>query len=96
MPLTDHVWDIMAYYIAQAALQTTLVMRPAKIVFGGGVMSEAFLDKVRDQFKTLMNGYLDVGELADYLTMPLVNITDPQRLGTLPWRLMRLIINHSG
>ncbi|KRL76140.1 fructokinase [Secundilactobacillus paracollinoides DSM 15502 = JCM 11969] len=72
VPLTDHVWDIMAYYIAQAALQTTLVMRPAKIVFGGGVMSEAFLDKVRDQFKTLMNGYLDVGELADYLTMPLV------------------------
>ncbi len=72
VPLSDHVWDIMAYYIAQAALQTTLAIRPAKIVFGGGVMSEPFLDKVRAQFRDLMNGYLDVGDLKTYLTMPLV------------------------
>ncbi|WP_283680303.1 fructokinase ScrK [Lentilactobacillus sp. Marseille-Q4993] len=72
VPLTDHVWDIMAYYIAQAALQITLSMRPGKIVFGGGVMSEAFLDKVREQFADLMNDYVEVGDLKEYLVMPLV------------------------
>ncbi|KRK99676.1 branched chain amino acid 2-keto-4-methylthiobutyrate aminotransferase fructokinase [Secundilactobacillus odoratitofui DSM 19909 = JCM 15043] len=72
VPLTDHVWDIMAYYIAQAAVQETLMLRPDKIVFGGGVMSPAFLTKIREQFKLLMNGYADVGELTDYMTMPVV------------------------
>ncbi|GHP13288.1 fructokinase [Lentilactobacillus fungorum] len=72
VPLTDHVWDIMAYYVAQAAIQVTLMLRPAKIVFGGGVVSEAFLQKVRSQFADLMNNYVDVGDLNNYIVMPLV------------------------
>jgi fructokinase len=72
VPLTDHVWDIMAYYVAQAAIQVTLMLRPAKIVFGGGVVSEAFLQKVRSQFADLMNNYVDVGDLNKYIVMPLV------------------------
>lgn len=71
IPLSDHVWDIMAYYVAQAALQTTLHIRPQKIVFGGGVVSEAFLKKVRQQFAVLMNNYQAVGSLEEYITMPL-------------------------
>lgn len=72
VPLTDHVWDIMAYYVAQAAIQVTLMLRPAKIVFGGGVVSETFLEKVRAQFDDLMNHYVDVGDLDRYIVMPLV------------------------
>lgn len=45
VPLTDHVWDIMAFYVAQAAIQVTLTLRPAKVVFGGGVVSEPFLKR---------------------------------------------------
>ena len=71
VPLTDHVWDIMAYYVAQAALDTTLMFRPAKIIFGGGVVSEEFLKKVRAQFKELLNGYVEVGDLDKYIVMPL-------------------------
>lgn len=71
VPMTDHVWDILAYYTAQAALDTTLMMRPAKIVFGGGVVSEAFLEKVRREFAKLMNDYVEVGDLNKYITMPL-------------------------
>lgn len=71
VPLSDHVWDIMAYYTAQAALNTTLILRPAKIVFGGGVVSEPFLKKVRHEFADLMNDYVDVGDLNKYITMPL-------------------------
>jgi fructokinase len=62
----------MAYYVAQAAIQVTLMLRPAKIVFGGGVVSEAFLQKVRSQFADLMNNYVDVGDLNKYIVMPLV------------------------
>lgn len=48
------------------------MMRPAKIVFGGGVVSEGFLKKVREQFNELMNNYVDVGDLDKYIVMPLV------------------------
>lgn len=72
VPLTDHTWDIMAYYVAQAAIQVTLILRPDKIVFGGGVVSEALLDKVRAQFSELLNGYVDVPDLDKYIMMPLV------------------------
>lgn len=72
VPLTDHVWDIMAFYVAQAAIQVTLTLRPGKIVFGGGCVSEEFLKKVRGQFDKLMNGYINVGKLEDYIVMPAI------------------------
>jgi len=81
VPLTDHVWDIMAYYVAQAALQVTLMMRPDKIVFGGGVVSEAFLDMVRNEFAKLLNDYVDVGKLTDYIVMPAVKDNGSATLG---------------
>lgn len=67
---TNHVWDIMAYYVAQAALQTTLTFRPAKIIFGGGVVSEKFLKKVRFEFSKLLNGYIDIKNLEEYISTP--------------------------
>jgi len=81
VPLTDHVWDIMAYYVAQAALQETLLLRPDKIVFGGGVVSEAFLVKVRAEFAKLLNDYVDVGKLTDYIVMPKVEDNGSATLG---------------
>lgn len=79
--LTDHVWDIMAYYVAQAALNTTLMMRPNKIIFGGGVTSEEFLKKVRREFAKLMNNYIDCGPLEDYITMPLAKNNSSATIG---------------
>ncbi|PXY85055.1 fructokinase ScrK [Lactobacillus melliventris] len=70
VPLSDPVWDIMSYYVAQAALQVTLILRPDKIVFGGGVTSEKFLEKVRRDFATLLNNYVHVPPLEQYITMP--------------------------
>ena len=35
----------MAYYLAQAVIQTTLIIRPDKIVFGGSVVNEKLLEK---------------------------------------------------
>ncbi|TPR37806.1 fructokinase ScrK [Apilactobacillus micheneri] len=73
VPLTNHVWDIMAYYVAQAAVQMTLTFRPEKIVFGGGVVSETFLKKVRAEFEKLLNGYITIDNVDDYIIMPLID-----------------------
>lgn len=81
VPLTDHVWDILAYYVAQAALDTTLMYRPAQIVFGGGVISEDFLKKVRAEFKKLLNDYVEVGDLDKYITMPMAKNNGSATIG---------------
>ncbi|MFC6274097.1 fructokinase ScrK [Levilactobacillus tangyuanensis] len=88
VPLTDHVWDIMAYYVAQAALQETLMLRPDKIVFGGGVVSEAFLVKVRAEFAKLLNDYVEVGNLDDYIVMPAVKDNGSATVGDFAMALI--------
>lgn len=76
------VWDVQAYYIAQAAVQATLLYRPQVIVFGGGVMAqEHMLRRVREKFASLMNGYLPVPDLADYIVTPAVSENGSATLG---------------
>lgn len=91
VPLDDPVWDIMAYYAAQAALDTTLMMRPNKIVFGGGVVSERFLKMVRVHFKKLMNDYVSVGNLDEYLVMPLAKDNGSATVGNFALALKELV-----
>lgn len=91
VPHSDHVWDIMAYYVAQAALDTTLMFRPAKIIFGGGVVSEDFLVKVRAQFKELLNDYVEVGDLDKYITMPLAKNNGSATVGNFALALRKYL-----
>jgi fructokinase len=79
--LNNPVWDIIAFYIAQALVQTTLAFRPEKIIIGGGVASESFLAKTRQQFRSLLNNYVDVGDLNKYLVMPQVPNNGSATLG---------------
>jgi fructokinase len=80
----------MAYYVAQAALDSTLMFRPDKLVFGGGVVSENFLKKVRREFQKLLNGYVDVGEVDDYLTMPLAKNNGSATIGNFALALKEM------
>ncbi|KAF0412462.1 fructokinase ScrK [Pediococcus pentosaceus] len=75
------VWQIMAYYVAQAAIQITLTLRTGKIVFGGGVVTEHFLSQVRSEFKKMLNGYVQVPELEQYIVMPSVNNNGSATIG---------------
>lgn len=78
------VWDIQAYYIAQAAVQATVTFRPDVIVFGGGVMAqEHMLNRVREKFAVLLNGYLPVPDLRDYIVTPAVAGNGSATLGNL-------------
>ncbi|MSU86079.1 fructokinase ScrK [Streptococcus dysgalactiae] len=76
------VWDVQAFYIAQAALQATMLYRPQVIVFGGGVMAQDHMVmRVHEKFKTLLNDYLPVPDLADYIVTPAVADNGSATLG---------------
>ncbi|WP_439327744.1 fructokinase ScrK [Lonepinella sp. BR2357] len=78
----SEIWDIQAYYIAQAALQATLLYRPQVIVFGGGVMAQQhMLDRVRKQFAELLNDYVPVPDLEQYIVTPAVANNGSATLG---------------
>lgn len=71
VPASDPYWDIQAYYIAQSAYNTTLYLAPEMIVYGGGVMKvEGLLEKVRNQFEQINQGYIDTPPSEQYIVAP--------------------------
>lgn len=57
-------WEIEAYYIAQACVSLILTLSPQKIILGGGVMHQAhLLPMIRNQVKTLLNGYIQHSDI---------------------------------
>ena len=68
IPKDDEDWQIVAYYLAQACLDYTLILSPEKIIFGGGVSKQSQLfPLIRQDFKELMNGYIKTPALDDYI-----------------------------
>ncbi|MBP1919793.1 ROK family protein [Youngiibacter multivorans] len=71
----DHkVFDILAYYVAQALVNYILILSPKRIVVGGGVMHRGHvLGMVRRYVRELLGGYLRTPELEDldsYIVYP--------------------------
>ncbi|MHC5550295.1 ROK family protein [Carnobacterium maltaromaticum] len=65
------VWQMEAYYLAQALMNYTLILSPERIVLGGGVMKQNQLyTLVREEFKKLMAGYVAVPSLEEYIVAP--------------------------
>lgn len=73
----DEVWKLEAYYIAQALHNYTCMFSPNMIVLGGGVMQQKQLyPLIREEFKKIMNGYIDTREVRDlenYIVAPTLN-----------------------
>ena len=65
----DHLaWEIEADYLAQALVTYTTILRPDRIVFGGGVPHrEILLPMVRESFAQQLADYLPVGQLDKYI-----------------------------
>lgn len=62
----DEVWDLEAYYIAQALVNYTLMFSPHRIVLGGGIMHQEHLfPLIRSKFLALLNSYISTKELKD-------------------------------
>ena len=68
LPIDHPVWDIQAYYIAQALMTYTLTLSPEVIVLGGGVMNQDhLLRKIRQEFTTQMAGYVETPDVEEYI-----------------------------
>jgi len=65
------VWEMEAYYIAQALMQYILVLSPEKIILGGGVMKQLQLfPLIRERVSSLINGYVKLPPLENYIVPP--------------------------
>ncbi|WP_141433824.1 ROK family protein [Bacillus sp. 03113] len=59
------VWEMEAYYIAQALMQYILILSPKKIILGGGVMKqEQLIPLIHQYVKQLLNKYVSFKELS--------------------------------
>ncbi len=60
------VWDLEAYYIAQALANYILILSPEMIILGGGVMhQEQLFPLIRSYVKEMLSGYIKTEELND-------------------------------
>lgn len=81
IPDDDVAWKIEAFYLAQAALDYTMILRPEKIVFGGGVPHrEILFPLIRESFAEQMSDYLAVPDLDEYI-VPVANGNNAGILG---------------
>lgn len=64
----DVAWQIEAYYLAQAAVDYTLMFAPERIIFGGGVSNQKQLyHLIRESFTTQLHGYVQTPPENEYL-----------------------------
>lgn len=62
----SEVWDLEAYYIAQAIVSCIMILSPQRIILGGGVMhQEQLFPMIREYVGKMINGYLSVPALND-------------------------------
>lgn len=67
----EEVWQLEAYYIAQALMQYILILSPKKIILGGGVMHQnQVFSYVNQHLEEILNGYIPLPELSEYIVSP--------------------------
>lgn len=69
------VWEMEAYYLAQAIVNYILILSPEKIIMGGGVTKQKQLFPfVRENVKQFLNGYIQheaiLSNLEQYIVSP--------------------------
>lgn len=75
------VWELEAYYIAQAISNYVLTYSPEKIILWGGVMhQEKLFAMVREKVKEILNGYVHHAQILNHIEEYIV----PPALGEDP------------
>lgn len=63
---SEEVWELEAYYLAEAIVSYILTLSPRRIVLGGGVMHQHQLfPLIRKNVETLLAGYIHTKETSD-------------------------------
>ncbi|MCC7370268.1 MAG: ROK family protein [Chloroflexi bacterium] len=59
LPPEHAAWKLEAHYLALGVVSLSLTLSPQRVILGGGVMHQAFLfPMIREEVRTLLNGYL--------------------------------------
>ena len=62
----ERVWDMEAYYLAQALMNYILILSPQRIIMGGGVMKQQHLfPRIRKYVQEFLNGYVQKKEILE-------------------------------
>ena len=62
----DRVWEMEAYYLAQALVNYILILSPQKIIMGGGVMKQQQLfPLIRKYVQEFLNNYVYKREILE-------------------------------
>jgi fructokinase len=68
------VWELEAYYLAQAIVNYILILAPEKIILGGGVMKQTILyPLIRGEVAKLLNQYVNIDDFEQYIVPPELN-----------------------
>ena len=83
----DEVWELEAYYIAQAITDYIMVYSPQKIILWGGIMHQQKLfGMVRKEVLRLLNGYVShkmiLEHIDEYIVPPALG-EDPGIMGAI-------------
>lgn len=69
--LDSSIWKYEAYYLAQCVYNTTLQLSPDVIILGGGVMKQRhLLNRIHQEFRTMLSDYVKVPPLEEYIVTP--------------------------
>jgi len=81
----DHpAWELEARYLAYGVVNYTLTLAPQRVIMGGGVMGQAHLfPMIRANVRRLLNGYLQVPQIARELDRFVVPPELGRRAGVL-------------
>ena len=62
----NEVWELEAYYLAQAVVNYILILSPERIIMGGGVMKQKHMfPLIRKNVKEFLNGYVHKKEILE-------------------------------
>ena len=71
------VWELEAYYLAQAICSYIMILSPERIIIGGGVAhQEQMMPMIRAEVKRQMGGYIaakGMQDLENYIVLPSLN-----------------------
>ena len=91
------VWELEAYYIAQALFNYICAYSPQKIILGGGVMhQEQLFDLIRENVRKINQSYVSTKEMEDldnYIVPASLNdnqgVMGALELGVLEWKSVK-------